>query len=72
MTSKSVFADPLPGDRSARRLIVEINRNIDIFLNEHEDAIRSRNPRLIRQANQTRQDLKLAMNFVQWEMSRTH
>ena len=46
----------------AWRLIVEINRNIDIFSNEHEDAIRSRNPRLIWQANQTRQDLEQTSN----------
>ena len=52
MTSKSVFANPLPGDRLARRLVLEINRIVDIFMPDREEAVESNDPRLIQQVNQ--------------------
>ena len=52
MASKSVFADPVPGDRMARRLIQEINRTVDLFMNDHERAVGSNDQPLIQHVNQ--------------------
>ena len=52
MASKSVFAEPAPGDRTARRLIQEINRTVDLFMNDHEKAVGSNDQRLVQHVNQ--------------------
>ena len=52
MASKSVFTGPAPGDRTARRLIQEINRTVDLFMNDHESAVGSNDQRLIQHVNQ--------------------
>ena len=52
MATKSVFTGPAPGDRTARRLIQEINRTVDLFMNDHEKAVGSDDQRLIQHVNQ--------------------
>ena len=52
MAAKSPYSDPLPGDRFARRLITEINRNIGTFPTDHGEAVDLNDQRLIQEVNQ--------------------
>ena len=62
MTAKSPYSDPLPGDRFARRLIGEINRNIGPFPTDHGEAIDLNDKRLIQEVNQTRITIESTAN----------
>ena len=52
MAAKSPYSDPLPGDRFARQLITEINRNIGTFPTDHGEAVDLNDQRLIQEVNQ--------------------
>ena len=52
MATKSVFTDPVPGDRTARRLVLDINRNVELVINEYDEATATNDPVQIRQVNQ--------------------
>ena len=52
MASKSVFTNPLPGDRMARRLVLDINRNVELVINEYDEATATNDPNQIQQVNQ--------------------
>ena len=62
MASKSVFTGPVPGDRFARRLILDINRNAEFFTNDRDAAIAANDPVLIQQVNQTRISIEQTAN----------
>ena len=62
MASKSVFTGPAPGDRFARRLILDINRNAEFFTNDRDAAIAANDPVLIQQVNQTRISIEQTAN----------
>ena len=62
MTAKSLYSDPLPGDRFARRLIGEINRNIGPFPTDHGEAVDLNDQRLIQEVNQTRTAIESTAN----------
>ena len=52
MASKSVFTDPPPGDRMARRLVLDINRNVEFVINEYDEATATNDPAQIQRVNQ--------------------
>ena len=62
MASKLVFTGPAPGDRFARRLILDINRNAEFFTNDRDAAIAANDPVLIQQVNQTRISIEQTAN----------
>ena len=62
MASKSVFTGPAPGDRFARRLLLDIIRNVEFFINDRDEAIAANDPVLIQQVNQTRISIEQTAN----------
>ena len=62
MTAKAPYSDPLPGDRFARRLITEINRNIGASPTDHGEAVDLNDQRLIQEVNQTRTAIESTAN----------
>ena len=62
MATKSVFTDPTPGDRLARRLVLDLNRDVEFFINDRDEAIAANDPALIQQVNQKRTNIEQTAN----------
>ena len=62
MATKSVFTDPTPGDRLARRLVLDLNRDVEFFINDRDEAIAANDPALIQQVNQKRTNIEQTVN----------